>query len=1328
MPDPAWPTKDRIIKRLPARWVRWPGPFVASMARGMGVRPGEGRLVSWLLAHSFFNGVAKVLNATAAYTLFLMAFDARSIPYVYIGGALAITTAGYLFIRLDARLPFYPLAAGILLLAAVMDLGFRSLLGAGVGRGAALAFTIWTEVEFILLGLVFWGLAGKLFDIQQGKRLFALVGAGEVVAAMIGGAAVTWLVPAMGTRNLLIISAGGLLASLGVFAHITRRFPSVQPEMRPSSPGEEAPRESMGELIRSQYVLLIFGLIACTYLGYYFLENVFYDRAEAHFTTEASLASFLGLYLGAAGLFTLASRMVVSGRLLRRFGVLAGLLAQPLSVGLLAAGVLFAGLAAGAPAAVFWLVTAATLTDRVLRESISEATRLVLYQPLPSRERVSTQAAVESIVGPLAGGVAGLALLFLTRVAGFSVLHLVAALVGILLLWTVVAVLLRGAYTRALLHALSRRKMVGMGALVPDAETVKIVAARLTSPYPSEVSYALDLLERMGDADTLLAQLGPLLEHPSPEVRADAAARIERRRMRPLVPALRARAEREEDPAVQSRLTRALASLGEGDAEEWLEHYRRATDSRVREGVLIGMLLSGMEGVSERAAAVLESLVGSASEDERALAVRVLGATERRDLAPLLRPALEDPSDDVREEAVMAAAWLGAPELWPSLLGNLAVPALRGRTTAALVAAGPSVLAEVERRLEDPRTHEEVRVRLVRVCGRIGGPDAVRLLWRMVHHGAPPVREAALAALVSAGFQAGGESAAFFGEMLGRELEEAAWVLSTLENLGAAPAALRGGDRLLARELERSAVRPAEAGPEEVLVEALESDFDRIRNRVLQILSILYPARSVARIRANLDSESPTNRAYAMELLENLLPHDWRAPVNEVLGDVTPGEGRPELERLYPQPQLDLPRTLRHILSRPGTQAGSWLNACALYVARERRLTELAEFAASRIASPSSLVRETAAWALASLSPARFEEQRRLPYGDPRPAARRLLRELETGEAGAAGLPIIEKALVLGKVSIFEETPRDLLADIARLLVGHRVVEGEVVIRKGEPGDSMYLLVSGGVRVHDGDVTLDQLREGAIFGELALLDPQPRSATVTATEASELFSLGADPFHELIGGRIEVVQGLFRVLCRRLRHATETALAGLPEPVVEAPGRAGGRGAGAAIAESTSTLERVLVLKSAPIFAETPEHVLAEIATFLVERRYRAGTPILRKGELGTSMYLVVEGEARVHDGEHHLARVGARSIFGELALLDPQPRSASVTAITDLHLFIVEQGPFYELLGERPEVVRGLFRVLARHIRRTSRTPSAVASPSEEGGPSDAAAVTTTR
>lgn len=131
-----------------------------------------------------------------------------------------------------------------------------------------------------------------------------------------------------------------------------------------------------------------------------------------------------------------------------------------------------------------------------------------------------------------------------------------------------------------------------------------------------------------------------------------------------------------------------------------------------------------------------------------------------------------------------------------------------------------------------------------------------------------------------------------------------------------------------------------------------------------------------------------------------------------------------------------------------------------------------------------------------------------------------------------------------------------------------------------------------------------------------------------------------------------------------------------------------------------STIEKVIILKTVDIFAETPDNVLAEVATLLDEVELPAGEVLFKKGDLGDSMYIVVTGKVRVHDGDRILNYRGEREVFGEMALLDPEPRIASITAEEDTHLLRLDQEPFYALMSDRIEVVRGIMRVITANLR----------------------------
>jgi CRP-like cAMP-binding protein len=131
-----------------------------------------------------------------------------------------------------------------------------------------------------------------------------------------------------------------------------------------------------------------------------------------------------------------------------------------------------------------------------------------------------------------------------------------------------------------------------------------------------------------------------------------------------------------------------------------------------------------------------------------------------------------------------------------------------------------------------------------------------------------------------------------------------------------------------------------------------------------------------------------------------------------------------------------------------------------------------------------------------------------------------------------------------------------------------------------------------------------------------------------------------------------------------------------------------------------SIVEKVIILKSVSIFSEIPSEILAEIAQVSSEVEAEAGKLIFSQGDLGDSLYVVVDGCVRVHDGNHTLNTLGTSEVFGEMALLDPAPRLASVTAEDDTRLLRIDQESFFELMEDQPQVAQGVIRVLTRRLR----------------------------
>jgi CRP/FNR family transcriptional regulator, cyclic AMP receptor protein len=132
-----------------------------------------------------------------------------------------------------------------------------------------------------------------------------------------------------------------------------------------------------------------------------------------------------------------------------------------------------------------------------------------------------------------------------------------------------------------------------------------------------------------------------------------------------------------------------------------------------------------------------------------------------------------------------------------------------------------------------------------------------------------------------------------------------------------------------------------------------------------------------------------------------------------------------------------------------------------------------------------------------------------------------------------------------------------------------------------------------------------------------------------------------------------------------------------------------------------SIAERLGFLKSVPIFQVDNEAVLTELASSLQEVDFPVNFPIMRQGEEGHSLYLLVAGRVKVHLDELTLAELDAGACFGEMAVFDTQPRSASVTTLAATKCFILTQPQIYRAMTTSPAIAINLIRILGARIRK---------------------------
>jgi CRP/FNR family cyclic AMP-dependent transcriptional regulator len=134
----------------------------------------------------------------------------------------------------------------------------------------------------------------------------------------------------------------------------------------------------------------------------------------------------------------------------------------------------------------------------------------------------------------------------------------------------------------------------------------------------------------------------------------------------------------------------------------------------------------------------------------------------------------------------------------------------------------------------------------------------------------------------------------------------------------------------------------------------------------------------------------------------------------------------------------------------------------------------------------------------------------------------------------------------LMQIPLFADLPMDQLSSLAATVQRRRYDRGEIILRQGEPGDSLFVVVSGRVRIYtltpEGhELSVWLCDEGDFFGEMALLSGEPRSACVEAMEPTEVLVLQRHAFRDYLLAHPHAAVHTIETLSRRLRRTTESA-------------------------------------------------------------------------------------------------------------------------------------------------------------------------------------------
>lgn len=271
--------------------------------------------------------------------------------------------------------------------------------------------------------------------------------------------------------------------------------------------------------------------------------------------------------------------------------------------------------------------------------------------------------------------------------------------------------------------------------------------------------------------------------------------------------------------------------------------------------------------------------------------------------------------------------------------------------------------------------------------------------------------------------------------------------------------------------------------------------------------------------------------------------------------------------------------------------------------------------------------------------------------------------------------------LATGKSILFSGLEEAQKQDIFNSMEEMKVNEGDVIIQQGQPGDYFYVIDSGKFNVYkreDNQLISDenegfgkqvfQYETGGSFGELALMYNCPRAATVRASTAGVLWRTDRETFRHII---------------------------------IDSS------------AEKRRKFEEFL--ESVPLLSSLSKQERSQVADCLETVTFKTGDMIIKQGDDGDKLYLILEGKAKATQtpsGASEAVEVGRMSsgaYFGEKSLLTREPRAANVIAVTPMTCACMDRSGFERLLGPLKDIMKSHAAKYAKaeDILLAQRTPT---------------------
>jgi ATP:ADP antiporter, AAA family len=1031
------------------------------------IEPDEAGRVGLLFVMGIFMGLFIATTSVASQSLYLQFFsETEDLPYALFKAGIYGLIATVVYNFLQNRIPF-PLLAGLSLIYITATTAFIEFGGgffADPKKMYEFGFTQMLPFSFLTY-LVFWGSFGRLFNLRQSKRLIGTVDLGAMLATFISFFSIPFLLRVISTQSLYTIGLVSIVIFFLIF--ILLSFRQLTKITSFSQEKKVYKKLQITDFVKNRYIFylslfVIFSMCAINFVDYSFL-NV----ATIYMDSE-SLANFISLFEATIVIFSFLFDVFATDRVNSEYGMRVSLLVNPVLLALFTGGALVLGLIFGYSKAdslfvVFFMsIALSKLFIRSLKEALDNPTFKLYLLPIESSIRIDVQTKIEGIVTAFAMVVAGGLIILITQLHLFDLIYVTVFTLPFLVFWFLATNKMHKNYRTTLQNTLVRNKEQNDKGITREYTINSVLEKEVSSSVEEKVIYGLKLMEKLEPAlfENAIIQL---VDDDNRKLRKFAEEKIQALGI-----------EREAKSDIKNLAQQALGHVEDSDL------LSISTDN-------------------------LMKLSKSIKQNDRILAAKLLRKMVGQRTIFILLELLRDVDAKVRFEALLTARKTKRPETWPVLIEMLSSPSFGHHAAAALKEAGEIVLPTLEAAFHKSGQTDLVMLRIVQIMGRIGGKEALQLLWRKADYPDKRIVRQILYSLRYINYRAQGREVREVMDLLDTEISKAIWNMAALTEL-------------------------PESDFFRFLREALREEVQQNFDQISILLSILYDPQSVQLVRENMESGDPDNVAFAMELMDLFVDQDLKPKLFPLLDDSSTADKLRQLQLYYPRESYNTIQVINYILNRDFNQNNRWTKACAIHAAAYLEDFRVSRGLIAQVFNNDRLLQETSAWVIYNKDKTAFEAIReRLPARDKKfldssIEHNQLLEGLDDGFFLG-----IEMVMFLKQLPVFKDIHGTLLSDLSDKIVPVELQTGEKIkFTSDDVNSPIFIVAHGEVKLKNNDNILATFKKGGVYGDLFQDGPALAANMLEATERTVLFRINLVDFYFVMANHHDLVQGLIK--------------------------------------------------------------------------------------------------------------------------------------------------------------------------------------------------------